>query len=71
MFLGVARSKVPPQLPSEAGTWIQTDTTINPGNSGGPLLNTSGQVIGTTTQKEFFSSDRRHSVTRCLSLEYN
>ncbi|HEV2297286.1 MAG TPA: trypsin-like peptidase domain-containing protein [Candidatus Acidoferrales bacterium] len=35
------------------GIWIQTDTSINPGNSGGPLLNTSGDVIGITTQKEF------------------
>ena len=27
---------------------IQTDAAINPGNSGGPLLNSSGQVVGTS-----------------------
>jgi len=41
------------------GTWIQTDAAINPGNSGGPLLNTHGEVVGITTQKEFISSDDR------------
>ncbi|MGA8620137.1 MAG: trypsin-like peptidase domain-containing protein, partial [Candidatus Sulfotelmatobacter sp.] len=46
-------------MSSEPGTWIQTDTAINPGNSGGPLLNSSGEVIGITTQKRFESSDRR------------
>ena len=46
-------------MPSESGTWIQTDTAINPGNSGGPLLNSAGEVVGITTQKEFFSSDHR------------
>jgi len=46
-------------MTSEPGTWIQTDTAINPGNSGGPLLNSSGEVIGITTQKRFESSDRR------------
>lgn len=46
-------------LADEPGTWIQTDTAINPGNSGGPLLNSSGEVIGITTQKQFMSSDRR------------
>jgi len=33
------------------GTWIQTDAPINPGNSGGPLLNSRGEVIGTSSQK--------------------
>jgi Trypsin-like peptidase domain/PEGA domain len=46
-------------MSNEPGTWVQTDTAINPGNSGGPLLNASGEVIGITTQKEFFSSDHR------------
>jgi len=46
-------------MPSEPGTWIQTDAAINPGNSGGPLLNASGEVIGITTQKQFLSSDGR------------
>jgi S1-C subfamily serine protease len=46
-------------MSNEPGTWIQTDTAINPGNSGGPLLNSSGEVIGITTQKRFESSDRR------------
>jgi S1-C subfamily serine protease len=31
---------------------IQTDASINPGNSGGPLINSSGQVIGITSQIE-------------------
>ena len=31
---------------------IQTDASINPGNSGGPLINSSGQVIGVTSQIE-------------------
>jgi serine protease Do len=38
---------------NHSGTWVQTDAAINPGNSGGPLLNTSGEVIGITTRKEF------------------
>jgi len=46
-------------MSNEPGTWIQTDAAINPGNSGGPLLNSSGEVIGITTQKRFESSDRR------------
>lgn len=46
-------------MPKEPGTWIQTDTAINPGNSGGPLLNSAGDVIGITTQKEFLSADGR------------
>jgi S1-C subfamily serine protease len=31
---------------------IQTDTAINPGNSGGPLIDSSGRVIGITSQIE-------------------
>jgi len=31
---------------------IQTDASINPGNSGGPLINSTGQVIGITSQIE-------------------
>lgn len=31
---------------------IQTDASINPGNSGGPLINSSGEVIGITSQIE-------------------
>jgi len=31
---------------------IQTDASINPGNSGGPLIDSSGQVIGITSQIE-------------------
>jgi S1-C subfamily serine protease len=46
-------------MPNEPGVWIQTDAAINPGNSGGPLLNSSGDVIGITTQKRFQSADRR------------
>jgi serine protease Do len=46
-------------MPNEPGVWIQTDAAINPGNSGGPLLNSSGEVIGITTQKPFQSADRR------------
>ena len=46
-------------MPSEVGTWVQTDAAINPGNSGGPLLNGAGEVIGITTQKEFLSGDGR------------
>jgi S1-C subfamily serine protease len=31
---------------------LQTDASINPGNSGGPLINSSGEVIGITSQIE-------------------
>lgn len=44
---------------SEPGLWIQTDAAINPGNSGGPLLNSTGDVVGITTQKRFLSADGR------------
>jgi S1-C subfamily serine protease len=46
-------------MKGEPGVWIQTDTAINPGNSGGPLLNSAGDVVGITTQKQFLSSDGR------------
>ena len=46
-------------MPSEQGTWIQTDAAINPGNSGGPLFNSAGEVIGINTQKRFVSGDGR------------
>jgi S1-C subfamily serine protease len=46
-------------LTKEPGTWVQTDAAINPGNSGGPLLNSSGEVVGITTQRPFLSSDGR------------
>lgn len=46
-------------MKTEPGLWIQTDTAINPGNSGGPLLNTAGDVVGITTQKQFLSGDGR------------
>jgi S1-C subfamily serine protease len=46
-------------MANEPGTWVQTDAAINPGNSGGPLLDTAGEVVGVTTQKEFVSKDGR------------
>lgn len=46
-------------MPSEQGTWIQTDAAINPGNSGGPLFNSAGEVVGINTQKRFLSGDGR------------
>lgn len=46
-------------MKGEPGVWIQTDTAINPGNSGGPLLNSAGDVVGITTQKQFLSNDGR------------
>jgi S1-C subfamily serine protease len=46
-------------MKSEPGLWIQTDAAINPGNSGGPLLNSTGDVVGITTQKQFVSGDGR------------
>src|SRR6266404_1989100 len=46
-------------MKGEPGVWIQTDTAINPGNSGGPLLNSAGDVVGITTQKQFLSTDGR------------
>ena len=46
-------------MKGEPGVWIQTDTAINPGNSGGPLLNSAGDVVGITTQKQFLSADGR------------
>jgi len=46
-------------MKSEPGLWIQTDAAINPGNSGGPLLNSTGEVVGITTQKQFLSGDGR------------
>lgn len=46
-------------MKSEPGLWIQTDAAINPGNSGGPMLNSTGDVVGITTQKQFVSGDGR------------
>jgi S1-C subfamily serine protease len=46
--LGVVSSLARQLDPDDALAYIETDEALNPGNSGGPLVETDGNVIGTT-----------------------
>lgn len=66
-----ATDRTLPGAPSSPGHFLQTDAAINPGNSGGPLVDTTGRVVGITSEVATGSDSSRPAQGIGLAIPSN
>jgi serine protease Do len=66
--MGVVSSIARQLDPDSPTIYVQTDAAINPGNSGGPLVNTGGEVVGSTRSFSHSQAATKESASPFLAM---